>query len=202
MLHPFHSHSLKTFTLFCGAVNGPKLNRTECFRTKQELVISCNTWSICLMPGAKEWRKKGGMSWWKFHSLEVQNKSVSGNSAHLLSLPSTLCCGTAEYKVSNNFISSYWKKNLNARLSKYKSESENGVSPTQTSPSFHAKRWWKYYSWIIICLLNLEIWGRGEILVLMPEQHSCCIAQCSSNNTNCWGLKLVLCLHLALPISS
>lgn len=54
VLHPFHSHSLKTFTLFCGAVNVSKLNRTECFSTKEKLVISCNIWSLCLMPGVRE----------------------------------------------------------------------------------------------------------------------------------------------------
>lgn len=129
-----------------------------------------------------------------------------GNSAHLLSFPSTKCCGTAEYKVSNYFTSSCWEKKkttnwMQGKVNTQVNQKMESLLPRHV-PSFHVKRCWKYYPCIIVWVLKLQTWERGAAPALMPARHYCWIARCASNNTNCWVLRLVLCTHLALSLFS
>lgn len=154
------------------------------------------------MPGAwgSEGREKecrGGSA----RLLKFRINPSPGNSAHLLSFPSTKCCGTAEYKVSNNFMSACWK-NYNWMQGKVNTQVNGKMDSLlhRHVPSFHVKWCWKYYSCIIICFLKLETQGRGTAPV--PAWHYCRIAWCAGNNTNCWTLRVVLCIHPALSVSS
>lgn len=90
-----------------------------------------------------------------------------GNSAHLLSFPSTKCCGTAEYKVSNNFTFSCWKKYnwMQGKVNTQGNQKMESLLHRHVLP-FHVKTCWKYYSCIIISFLKLGTQERGAALVL------------------------------------
>lgn len=127
--------------------------------------------------------------------LKFRIKLSPGNSAHLLSFPSTKCCGTAEYKVSNNFTFSCWKK-YNWMQGKVNTQGNQkmGVSPTQTCSTFPCKNMLK-----ILLLHNYLVFKTRDSRKRCSSSaawHCCWTAWCAGNNTNCRMLRLVLCINL------
>lgn len=119
-----------------------------------------------------------------------------GNSAHLLSLPSTKCCGTAEYKVSNYFTSSCWKKYnwLQGKVNTQVKQKMESLLPRRI-PCFHVRML------KVLLLHNHLVFKTRDMRKRNCSSTDACtilLLDCPACASNCWGVRLVLCIHLTL----
>lgn len=145
-----------------------------------------------------EWGKGEGVSWWKCQAAEVQNKSVSWQlcTFAFLSLYQVLWYSWIQSQ-QQLYVLLLKKYNwMQGKVNTQVNQKMESFLPRRFT-SFHVKRCWKYHS----CFLKLDSQGKGAAPVLMPAWHYCWIAWYASNNTSCWVLRLVLCIHLALSVS-